>query len=594
MGIGLPLLFVGVLYTLVEEQIEDQVGHLAIALMIGVLVVAFAGVMFALIDRAQRRIVVQNRELAAINGVSSAIQGELATETIVDSALESIVASTGALEASLSVTRADEESTIPSVLTTRRVVAPGVSGEGDRGEASSEITVPLLMGTSVLGRLRIIVPAEAPDLDPLSSNALQNIAQQLACAIEMSQLVESLQRRRQESSALYELALQVTNQYALSDILGTTVRYARELLGADDGVICLNEPTSRAMKLDGVWSGLPFAPDGTACISPDPGLEGERHGNQPVCPVRSSPAYRATLEAPLRTPDGSLGDLWVGRAAAGPFGSGDRALLTALADLAAIAVTTARTRQVEREAAILAERERIAREMHDSLAQVLATTHVQLRGLAAGEVRARLPEAADKLDDLADLADEAFRDVREAILGLRTSSRTGGSLLAGLAQFVEKWGRQSGISATLDLPSDGDLGLAPGAEIQVIRVIQEALTNVRKHAEATSARVSVVREADAVTITVEDDGRGFDVTGALLGGDGSFGLHTMHERMELVGGSLSIVARPGQGTRVIARVPVAGAAVPIPSPAPALAIPAEVAVGSSTANRSAADQSPAG
>ena len=562
-GVGLPLLFVVVLYSLFEKQFEEAVGEVAFTVVSGFLVVAFGITMFALIGRAQQHVVQQNRELAAINGVSTAIQGEVSTDAIIDAALRSIVASTGATEASLSVPWGDIEMA-GVVPVTHRMLAAGTLVGGEAGEASSEIHVPLLSGASVVGRLRIVVPVEGQLTDPLSGSAFQNIAQQLACAIQMSQLVASLQRRRREAGALYELALQVTNQYALSDILGTTVRYARELLGADDGVLCLNEPTSRVMKLAGAGAGLPFAADGTACISPDPGLITERHGGQPVCPVRESPVYRATLEAPLRTPQGSLGDLWVGRAADTPFGAADRALLAALGDLAAIAVSSARTREVEREAAIIAERERIAREMHDSLAQVLATTHVRLRHLVAGSAGGASPAAVEQLEELAGLTEEAYRDVRETILGLRTSSRAGGSLLPGLAQFVERYSRQSGIRATLHAPPEGELGLAPGAEIQVIRVIQEALTNVRKHAQATSATVSVVDAGDgAVTITVEDDGRGFDLADTALGGAESFGLHTMRERMELVGGTLSIDTAPGRGTRVIARVP--GAVPPAPA-----------------------------
>ncbi len=171
---------------------------------------------------------------------------------------------------------------------------------------------------------------------------------------------------------------------------------------------------------------------------------------------------------------------------------------------------------------------------------------------------------------LADLTEDAYRDVRETILGLRASGHRGGRLIPSLFQFVETYSRQSGIPTTLDAPPDAELGLAPGADIQVIRVIQEALANVRKHAQATSATVSIASLDGTVTIMVEDNGRGFDLADAVLSGEGSFGLHTMRERMELVGGTLSIDSALGRGTRVIARVP--GAVVSAPARAAEVAV----------------------
>ena len=164
------------------------------------------------------------------------------------------------------------------------------------------------------------------------------------------------------------------------------------------------------------------------------------------------------------------------------------------------------------------------------------------------------PRVATELLDLADLTEEAYRDVREAILGLRESSRVDRGLVESLRADLEKYSHQSGVKARLESSLDAEPSLAPRTEIQVIRVIQEALTNVRKHSGAGSAVVRLSNGGDAVTIVVEDDGCGFDLTGTLLGRDG-YGLHTMRERMELIGGTLTIDSAPGPGTRVIASIP---------------------------------------
>jgi len=202
--------------------------------------------------------------------------------------------------------------------------------------------------------------------------------------------------------------------------------------------------------------------------------------------------------------------------------------------------------------AVLLERDRIAREMHDSLAQVLGVLHLRLRSLGT------LPDvsatAREELDDLADLSQEAYRDVREAILGLRESSRGDRTLLESLGAYVEKFSRQSQISTTLDASLDGDLRLSPECEVQVIRVIQEALTNVRKHSGARSARVQVDTTPAQTRFVVEDDGRGFDPA-ALPKDRQGFGLHTMRERTEQVQGRLTIDSEPGRGTRVVVELP---------------------------------------
>jgi two-component system nitrate/nitrite sensor histidine kinase NarX len=213
-------------------------------------------------------------------------------------------------------------------------------------------------------------------------------------------------------------------------------------------------------------------------------------------------------------------------------------------------------REHERQGAAVAERERIAREMHDSLAQILGVTHLRLRALGARAEIAASPAVGAEIGDLASLSEEAYRDVREAILGLREASRAGRSLTETIAAYLEKYSHQAGLTATLENDYEGELALPPRVEVQLIRVIQEALTNVRKHGAATKV---VVRLADCPTgarIEIADDGRGFDVGGTLLGRDG-FGLHTMQERMELAGGTLTIESAPGHGTRVIAIVPVA-------------------------------------
>ena len=209
--------------------------------------------------------------------------------------------------------------------------------------------------------------------------------------------------------------------------------------------------------------------------------------------------------------------------------------------------------ETERRTAALVERERIARELHDSLAQVLGVSHLRLHALASRPSVGADERAQREVLDLADLCHEAYADVREAILALRESNKPERTLLEHLRSYVATFSRTSGIPTTLVTDADADLCLAPGAEIQVVRIIQEALTNVRKHAGATTATVAVSTGAHHVECVVSDDGVGFD-TASALAGDG-FGLTSMRERAESAGGRLVLDSAPGGGTRVSVHVP---------------------------------------
>ena len=416
------------------------------------------------------------------------------------------------------------------------------------------IDIPLSTGTSVVGRMRLHMPAGAGEPNLLASATLQNIGHQLACSIQIGQLVADLNRRKKEGHGLYDILLRISNQEALADTLAAVVSHARALVDGDDAAICLTEPTARSVQLSGSLAGMTVVGGGAVCISSDPARFADLSGHPLTRPAGATAETPVGVEIPIPSRDGILGDLWVGRSGDVPYTERDRRFLMTLAGLASIAITSARMRENERQAAIVAERERIAREMHDSLAQILGVTHLRLRAVGGWPEVERAPRVATELLDLADLTEEAYRDVREAILGLRESSRVDRGLVESLRAYLEKYSHQSGIGARLESTLDVEPSLPPRSEIQVIRVIQEALTNVRKHSGAGSAVVRLSNGGDAVTIVVEDDGRGFDLTGTLLGRDG-YGLHTMRERMELIGGTLLIDSAPGAGTRVIASIP---------------------------------------
>lgn len=206
--------------------------------------------------------------------------------------------------------------------------------------------------------------------------------------------------------------------------------------------------------------------------------------------------------------------------------------------------------------AVVEERERLAREMHDGLAQSLGYLLLKVRSAAELMGSPSSPRAAAALAEAEKITAEAFREVRQSIFGLRTMVTRSLGLVPTLAEYLHDFSQQSGVAVDLRLGDEGRFRLSPDQEVQLIRIIQEALANVWKHAEARHASVSLEATPEGLEVTIADDGCGFDPAEVRARGRGCFGLQTMEERAAAVGGALRVESAPGKGTRVVARFPV--------------------------------------
>lgn len=166
--------------------------------------------------------------------------------------------------------------------------------------------------------------------------------------------------------------------------------------------------------------------------------------------------------------------------------------------------------------------------------------------------------AITQIDQLGEAARSSYADVREGILALRTSLGPGRTFLDALREYLEVWQEQSEVRAEIQVHPEGSIlpPLEPRAELQLLRLVQEALANVRKHAAARSVRVRFTQAADSMEVVIADDGRGFDPGALRQAAMPRFGLATMRERAEAVGGVLVIDSNPGRGTTVTVQLPV--------------------------------------
>lgn len=200
------------------------------------------------------------------------------------------------------------------------------------------------------------------------------------------------------------------------------------------------------------------------------------------------------------------------------------------------------------------ERKRVARELHDETGQCLTSLIVGLKALEdLDDAEAMRRRAAD----LRACAAQALDGVHYLARHLRPSVLDDLGLAPALERYVAEFSAKFGLDVDLHVAGLAGVRLPREVETAVYRVIQEALTNVARHAGAQAASVVVERRGDALVAIVEDDGRGFDPEAAAAG-DGALGLFGMRERAGLIGGSLTIESRPGHGTTVYLRVPLGG------------------------------------
>jgi two-component system, NarL family, sensor histidine kinase DegS len=150
---------------------------------------------------------------------------------------------------------------------------------------------------------------------------------------------------------------------------------------------------------------------------------------------------------------------------------------------------------------------------------------------------------------------QTYDEVRQSIFGLRTMVSHGLGLIPSLTEYLHEFSVQSGIPVEFAVDNAQPIRLSPASEVQLIRIVQEGLANVRKHAGAGRAWVRIQRQASWIQVTIEDDGRGFEPATLASPDRYHFGFQTMRERAEGLGGKLEIDTSPGHGTRVVATLP---------------------------------------
>lgn len=377
---------------------------------------------------------------------------------------------------------------------------------------------------------------------------------------------EEIVRRSEAMAAINSIGTDVPGLPDLEKTLCSVVEVARKLMGTEASALCFGSEEN--CPVPQFLAGPPgaFAVLGNALNSPGyvtnclagPMLSPSKGQSGVLCSAIKPEYTKANLAAPLTREGRVIGALCVAGRSPRRFLPLEIELLTRLAARAAAAIENARFHERLRDAAIVEERHRIAREMHDGLAQELGYLNLKIGELEAAVSSQPPATLRTELGRMKKVVGGAYDEVRQAIFGLRMTPAWGLGLVPSLAEYLREFSEQSGISVELELADERAPRLSPHAGVQLIRIIQEALANVRKHAQAGRAWVTFDTEEGKAKITVQDDGRGFDPEAATRPGRASFGLQGMRERAESVGGTLAVEQAQERGMQVIVRLPLAG------------------------------------
>jgi len=379
-----------------------------------------------------------------------------------------------------------------------------------------------------------------------------------------------LERQNEELLALHGAGLDVTAELALNTVLNKVVDRARALVGAQYGALAVVDANGRieAFLTSGITPqqrerlGAPPTGHGLLGVVLNHGERLRLHDltsdprSQGFPP--DHPMMRSLLAVPITCKTPFLGNLYLAEKEDGTAFSGDdEETLVRFAVQAAIAIDNAYLHQQVATLAVSQERLRIAHEMHDGIAQVLGYVNTKVQAANEYIRRGKTDEATVQLGQLAAAAREAYGDVREAIVDLRTLPEPHRTFAEVLEEYLAHWKEQTGIATQVTI--ERDLVPAPATELQLVRIIQESLTNIRKHSRATETKIDVRRSSGALVLSIEDNGVGFNPATRMRSEFPQFGLSTMRERAESIGGTFTLQSVLGQGTVVRAEVPITSA-----------------------------------
>jgi two-component system nitrate/nitrite sensor histidine kinase NarX len=419
------------------------------------------------------------------------------------------------------------------------------------------------------GDLTARVEASGDDEFGALAAGFNRMAQRLQASYEsleskVREKTESLEAEHARLSVLYESAAFVARAATLDELAKGIARQARLAGAADASAVRWSDESNQRYLMLGSDC-LPQALiDEERCVPTGDCFCGQVQGQAVtrVIPIQAEgqsallghcarAGYETVISVPVRLQEHLVGELDLFYRAPKQLSSDDRALLETIASHLAGAIEALRAAALQRETAVAEERGFIARELHDSIAQSLAFLKIQM-GLLRSDLKSGNADKIERtLRELDAGVHESLGDVRELLVHFRT--RTNAEDIApALKTTLQKFEHQTGLATHLEIEGDG-LPLPADVQVQVLHVVQEALSNVRKHAGASEVWVEV-QQSPQWRVEVRDDGCGFAAAGTQPD-ETHVGLRIMRERAHHIGATVEVESVPGSGTCVVLKLP---------------------------------------
>lgn len=374
------------------------------------------------------------------------------------------------------------------------------------------------------------------------------------------QKTAKLQAQNNEMSTLYEVAGYLAGPHAIEELCRGFLHRIMQRIGADGGTVRILDNHSDSLHIT-VHEGLSEKMvEEEHCIKTDDCLCGAAV-SQGIIFVRDfrqmsqQKRYRCAEEGffsiaifQILAREHVLGSFSLHFTDERAITSEERRLLEILGKNLGIAIENQRLIAKEKEFAVSQERNLLAQGLHDSIAQGLNFLNLQVQMLEDSLARKDIAEIHDIAPLLRAGVQESYEDVRELLLNFRTRLQDS-NLESEMRNVVNKFQRQTGVQGVIEFVGTG-APVAPEQQLQILFILQEALSNVRKHALASEVKVRVENERD-FTLIIEDDGLGFSMNEVKEKGDAHVGLHIMQERAERLSAQLNIESTPGEGTKII-------------------------------------------
>lgn len=405
--------------------------------------------------------------------------------------------------------------------------------------------ITLQYGERRVGMLTLFIKDQQL-LDPEIEEFLRAIVDETALGLE------SIRLRNREMYALHQVQL-LRKKTDLEGMISGLLDDIENSLDADFSIFTLLDPNNGAVRLR-LQKGELAEKFGSF-------IEGVQQGviasgeplmmNEVISSKRSMNEVRAILAAPINsTAERSVGALVVGKYSENTFSKRQLELLVTLTGYLSLIVENAASLSEIEYKTMLDERNRLAREIHDGLAQTLGFLKLQVAQLQNYLNRNDYQTLEKGLQTTYLTLADAYLEVRDAIDGLRTNP-TNEDIERWLQDLLADFEETSGIHADVD-GSHYLLQLAPEIQVQLVRIIQEGLSNIRKHSHATRIALIIVRMENEIIVELKDDGRGFSPDEVSL--PAQYGLQGMRERAELISADFQVISRPHHGTTIHLRI----------------------------------------